>query len=237
MMKKKNGLDVYNVTKLYNKNSGIKNISVGITSGEIVAFVGPNGVGKTTLVRSIAGLATVSQGVILLDGIATSDFACKTKIGYMQENLDFYKKMTVYEVLDLICKVKFNGNYYKQIDDFLFRYNLYDQRNYLIGKLSLGMKRKLSIIMSLIGEPRLIILDEPTNGVDTSGIIHLKNDLLKCSKNNQIIVITSHVLDWVERICTRCIFMKSGMIVKDMTLDGEHESLENEYEQIYEVIL
>lgn len=206
-MKMNHKLILNHVTKMYDKDHGIKSISTEINCGEIVAFIGPNGVGKTTLVKTIAGLSQVTKGEIILFGMHTSSQICKPKIGYMQNDLGFYDKMTIYEVLDFICLVKFDGKYRAKIDIYLKKYNLYEQRNSFIGSLSLGMKRKLSIIMALIGKPALLILDEPTNGVDTHGIIQLKNDLLNCLEERKIVIITSHVLDWVEKIATRCIFL------------------------------
>lgn len=226
-----NNLEIINVSKLYNQNVGIKHISACIETGEIVAFVGPNGVGKSTLVKSVAGLIKTSEGEIYLNSVATSEPICKQQIGYMQEDLKFYYKMTVYEILDFICQVRLKDKYYETIDDYLLRYELYDKRNEFINNLSLGMKKKLSIIMALLGEPQLIILDEPTNGVDTLGLLQLKHDLMECVEAGSIVIITSHILDWIEKICTRCIFLRDGIIVKDVHTDSC--DLEIEYERLY----
>lgn len=230
----KNKLEIINLSKLYRGDLGIKHISSSMEAGEIVAFVGPNGVGKSTLVKSVAGLLKASEGEIYLNGISTSEPACKRQIGYMQEDLSFYYKMTVYEILDFVCQVKLQDRYHETIDDYLLRYELYDRRNDCVNKLSLGMTKKLSIIMALLGEPRLIILDEPTNGVDTMGLLQLKQDIKKCAENGGIVIITSHILDWIEKVSTRCIFLKSGEIVKDMHTEGY--DLEAEYERLYSVM-
>ena len=95
------------------------------------------------------------------------------------------------------------------------------------------MKKKRSIIMALLGSPQLILLDEPTNGVDTLGIIQLKNDLIQCSQKGSIVIITSHVLDFIEKICSRCIFLKNGSIEKDLIADHTNTCLETIYEQLY----
>ncbi len=226
-------LIIDNITKLYDNKYGIKSVSATINSGEVTAIIGPNGVGKTTLVKCIAGLLQVSEGTILLSDISTSSRSCKPQIGYMQNELDFYNKMTVYEIMDFICKVKYAGKFCEEIDLYLKKYNLYEYRNSYISELSMGMKRKLSIIISLIGTPKLILLDEPTNGVDTYGILQLKADLAKCSQKGSIIIITSHVLDFLEKICSRCIFLKNGMIIQDIRLADNKVDLENVYESIY----
>lgn len=223
-----NRLVISNVTKIYENKCGIRNISANIKAGEIVAIIGPNGSGKSTLVRTIAGLVKCSAGEVTLNDVVTGEPSCKSLIGYMQENLQFYDKLTVYEILDFICKVKYRGKYHEKIDDFLVKYDLFDKRNTYINKLSLGMKRKLSIAMALIGENELIILDEPTNGVDTAGILKLKHDLSKYASEGKIVIVTSHMLDWIEKMCTRCIFLKDGYIVQD-------ENVQNiELEKIYE---
>ncbi len=226
-------LIIDNLTKMYDKRHGIKSISTVINAGEIVCFVGPNGVGKTTLVKSAAGLLRASEGKVLLQGIDTSSRECKSQIGYMQNDLSFYEKMTVYEILDFICKVKYDGKFREEINFYLKKYGLFEQRNAHIRKLSLGMQRKLSIIMALLGTPKLILFDEPTNGVDTAGIIQLKNDLHRCAKEGSIILITSHVLDFVEKICTRCVFLKDGRIARDLSLQESDVCLEDVYEEIY----
>lgn len=228
-----NDLILDNITKLYDKDHGIKSISTRLKPGEITAFVGPNGVGKTTLVKSIAGLLPLSGGNVLLSGLSTADRACRPKIGYMQNDLSFYDNVTVYEVLDFICRIKFAGRFHKEIDLYMHSYELYERRNSLVRELSMGMKRKLAIIMALIGTPQLILLDEPTNGVDTYGIIRLKEDLIQRSREGCIIVLTSHVLDFLEKISTRCIFIKDGRIAQDIRLDGNEFDLEQIYGQLY----
>lgn len=233
-MNDSNQLEVKNVTKLYPNQCGIKGISTTVRGGEIVSFVGPNGAGKTTLVKSIDGLSRIAEGSILLNGNLTSEPISKSQIGYMQEDLSFYEKMTVYEILDFMCKVKFKDQYYETIDDYLIRYELYDKRNTYIDKLSLGMRRKLAIVMALLGDTQLVILDEPTNGVDTAGILQLKHDLSKRVKQGAIVIITSHVLDWVEKICTRCIFLKEGEVVEDIEVGTR--DLENEYQRVYDLV-
>lgn len=232
-MKTKNALIIDNVTKLYNNHRGIKNIAATINSGDIIAFVGPNGAGKTTLAKSIAGLLRLSEGKVLLFGDDTASKICRPQIGYMQSDLSFYYRMTVYEILDFICKVKYGGRFSAEIDLYLKRYDLYGQRNILISELSSGMRQKLSIIMALIGDPKLIILDEPANGVDTYGIIQFKEDVLKRALNGSIVIITGHVLDLLEKICTRCIFLKEGQIAVDILMADNKMDLEKMYEKIY----
>ena len=232
-MNTRHELSFEHVTKLYRGTYGIQDLSVKLTSGEIAAFIGPNGVGKTTLVKAAAGLLSLSGGSVSLWGQNTKERSCRAEIGYMQSDMSFYEKMTVYEVLDFLNSVKFGGRYFAEIESGLYRYHLHEQRNTRIHQLSLGMKRKLSILMALMGEPKLILLDEPESGVDTSGIIRLKADLTACAARGAFVILTGHVLDFLEKVCTRCIFLKDGRIVKDVSLKEKSVGLETLYEEIY----
>jgi ABC-type multidrug transport system ATPase subunit len=131
--------------------------------------------------------------------------------------------MTAYEMLHFICQVKHNGEYTGEIDRFLRDYQLYEQRNVLM--------KKLSIIMALLGGPRLVILDEPTNGIDTSGLVTLKKSLEQISKDGAVIVLTSHVLDFIESIYSKCAFLLNGRI-ESVLCAGECD-LEEKYESLY----
>ncbi len=230
-MEKNSILKICNLTKQYGGKAGITGISFALKSGEAAAVIGPNGAGKTTLSRAVCGLSRITEGSVLLDSVPT--FRCRERIGYMQDNLDFYEKMTVYETLDFLCAVKFHGEYTGEISPYLKKYHLYDHRNQKISRLSLGMKRKMSLIMALLGTPRLLILDEPTNGIDTADIIRLKQDLLAFRENGGIVLVTSHVLDWAEKTCTRFLFLKSGRIAGDYEAVSLHTDLETLYERLY----
>lgn len=232
-MKTDHRLTIDHVTALYDKRHGIQSITASIDCGEITAIIGPNGAGKTTLMKAIAGLMPVAEGEILLSGLNTASRMCKPQIGYTQDNLDFYEKMTVWEVLDFICQIKYCGKYREEIEPYLKRYELYEQRNSYICALSMGMKGKLSIIMALIGTPKLILMDEPTNGIDTYGILQLKNDLNRCVHEGSAVIVTSHVLDFLEKICARCIFLKDGVIARDIRMIGSNPDLDDIYQEIY----
>lgn len=228
-----NNLTLNNASMLYDKKHGIQSITATINFGEITAIIGPNGAGKTTLIKAIAGLTPLSDGEILLSGLSTSSRICKSQIGYMQENLNFYRKMTVYEIMDFICQIKFGGRFQEEIEPYLKRYELFEQRNAYVSALSMGMKRKLSIIMALIGTPKLILMDEPTNGIDTYGILQFKNDLIRCIQQGSAVIVTSHVLDFLEKICTRCIFLRDGVIVQDIQITDNSQDLDSIYQKIY----
>lgn len=232
-MKSDRSLIIDQISKLYDGKHGIKFVSTVIHSGAITAIVGPNGAGKTTLIKILAGLISPTEGEIKLFGKSMIRGIDRVKVGYMQNDLGFYYRMTVYELLDFFCKVKLSGNFYDEIDIYLKRYSLYEQRNCRISKLSLGMQKKLSIIMALIGRPELILLDEPTNGIDTYGILQFKEDIKQCARKGSVVIVTGHVLDFLEKVCSHCIFLKDGEIVKEICTTDGMTDLEKQYEQIY----
>lgn len=227
-------LEVKNITKLYNKNAGIQDLSIQVESGDVVCLVGPNGAGKTTAIKCIAGLLESQEGKVILNGSEINLQKTKKNIGYMQDSLDFYDNMTIYEVLDMIDKIKLGGKFHREIDVYLKKYDLYNVRNTTVRLLSMGMRRKLTIIMALLGEMELIILDEPTNGVDTLGIIFLKEDIKKMSEKGKMILLSSHVLDFVSMVCNRAIFLKEGKVIEDLSdRDEKFIHLEEVYRNIY----
>ncbi|MCL2052218.1 MAG: ABC transporter ATP-binding protein [Lachnospiraceae bacterium] len=224
-------LKIEGITKLYDAKHGIKNIKLEAYEGDVISFIGPNGAGKTTLVKCIAGLLYSQKGKISLNELDVLDRNCKRKIGYMEESLNFYYDMTIYELLDFIYKIKYRSKNISEVDGLLNDFNLYSERNRLVKLLSVGMKRKLSIIIALLGSPQLVILDEPTNGIDTSGLMFLKRHIKLLSQRGSIIILTSHVLDFVESISKKCIFLDEGQIAKEICA-GEL-NLEEEYEKLY----
>lgn len=227
-------LEVKNITKLYNKNAGIQDLSIQVEPGDVVCLVGPNGAGKTTAIKCIAGLLESQEGKVILNGSDINLPKTRKNIGYMQDILDFYDNMTVYEVLDMIDKIKLGGKFHREIDVYLKKYDLYNVRNTTVRLLSMGMRRKLTIIMALLGNLELIILDEPTNGVDTLGIIFLKEDIKNLSQKGKMILLSSHVLDFVSVVCNRAIFLKEGKVIEDIRdLEEKFIRLEEIYRNIY----
>ena len=154
----------------------------------------------------------------------------KKRIGYAMDEEGSYPDFTLYELLHLANDIKFHGKYIKQIEELLKTFSLWDNRNMLYTKCSLGMKKKISLCLSFLGNPYLILLDEPTNGVDTKGIISLKKQIQQAKQKGVIIVVTSHVLDFVGQIADENIFINKGKIC--CVVDA-HKDLEKIYERIY----
>lgn len=223
-------LVINKAAKRYENGRGITDISYKLERGTIYSLIGPNGSGKTTLVKCIAGMQNLSSGTIELNGCSTLRRDIKADIGYALEEHDIYPDMTIYELLDLVNEVKYQGAFGEQVDSLLKAFELWEHRHMLYEKGSYGMKKKTGICISLLGNPELILLDEPTNGIDTKGIITLKKEILRAKENASIVLITSHVLDFVGQVADWNLFLKEGKIVSCL---GKNVNLETEYERLY----
>ncbi len=218
------------VTKKYDDIYGIFNINLKLKKGNVYSVIGPNGSGKTTLIKSMAGMTNITAGTILLDDENTMLRQTKKQIGYAMDEEGCYPNFTLYEILQLANDIKYHGEYANQIRELLQEFSLWENKNMLYTRCSLGMKKKLSLCLSFLGTPSLILLDEPTNGVDTKGIITLKKQIEQAKKREAILVVTSHVLDFVGKIADENIFINAGKIC---CVVDSHDDLEKIYERIY----
>ena len=221
-------LEIHNLTKRYKNNKGIFEFNYSFEEGKVYALVGPNGSGKTTLMQMIAGISDPLHGTVELDGINTKARSCKKEIGYALELSNDYTKQTIYQFLTMVCEIKYKGKHTDEIDRYLKDFELERDGNTRIADCSLGMKKKVGIITSFIGLPKLIILDEPTNGLDTTGLIRLKRYIEKAREDRHIVIVSSHVLDFVDAIMDKIIFLKEGRIV---SCNGS--STEEQYRRLF----
>jgi len=222
-------LEVNDISKKLGKKQVLKDVSFFLCANEIVGLVGCNGVGKTTLLKLILGLQKSDFGIVRINGynIKTSCNKALERVGAIIENPDMYSYLTGRENMELVRK------YYKNIDkdrinELVNLVGLEDSIDMKVNKYSLGMKQRLGIAVSLINNPNLLILDEPTNGLDPEGIISLRKILLKLK--NITILISSHNLNEINNLCDRVLFMKDGSIVKD--INCEDINIEDEFMKI-----
>ena len=220
-------LEISDLTKKYDEDKGIFDLSYTFSEGKIYALVGPNGAGKTTLIRMIAGISEPLSGSVKLDGQNTLSRKCKSQIGYALELTDNKTRQTIYQFLGMVCDIKFGGRHKDEILHFLRNFELENDKDVRLSDCSLGMKKKVGIIASFIGFPKLIVLDEPTNGVDTTGLIMLKKYIEKAKANGCIVIVSSHVLDFVDTIKDDIIFLKNGHAVvgKGTTTEEQYKDL------------
>lgn len=225
-------LSVQNLSKIINNKKILDNVSFDIEQGEIVGFIGQNGAGKTTIIKCIAGLYNFNIGNINICGydIKTNFEEALSKIGFIIENPDMYNNLSGWKNLKIwsLLYGKVNDSYLKElITDVKLEKRIYDK----ICTYSLGMKQRLGLVQALMNQPSILILDEPTNGLDPVGIMELRDLLLKLKKDRNItILIASHMLSELEHICDRFIMIDNGKIINQVdseTLKKEKKSLED----------
>jgi ABC-2 type transport system ATP-binding protein len=210
-------IEVSSLTKTYGKKRGIDRISFTVNEGEIVGFLGPNGAGKTTTMNIITGYISANSGAARIGGIDVLEdpVTAKKKIGYLPEQPPLYLDMTVEEYLNFIYDLKHvKLKRKKHIDEICELVGLRDHFKRLIRNLSKGYKQRVGLAQALIGNPEVLILDEPTVGLDPKQIIEIRNVIKNLGKNRTIILST-HILQEVSAICERVLVINNGQIVAD----------------------
>lgn len=223
-------LKVNQISKFYSDNVGIRDISFTLEKGSVTALIGPNGSGKTTLLNVLAGILKYDSGEVLLDGLKTDELSVRQKIGYLPDMISINPRIKVIDLLYMVSDYKFNGKYKAEIESDLEAYHINNFKNTKFDDLSMGTKKKVGIIIAFMGYPNLIILDEPTNGMDTYGILQFKNSILKAKENKSTIILSSHILDFVNSVADNSIFLKN---MKVETIVDNNENLENIYKKLY----
>lgn len=205
-------IELKNLTKYYGKHLGIEDVNLTIEQGEIFGFVGPNGAGKSTTIRLILNLIFKTSGEAKLFGLDTEKDSkeIKKKIGYVPSEVNYYEFMKVEDILKLTLKLCKCGD--KQSIGELCSYFELDKKR-VVKELSFGNKKKLAVIQALIRNPELLILDEPTNGLDPLMQNRLFDLLIKLKNEGKTIFLSSHNLNEVERYCDRVAIIKKGKVI------------------------
>lgn len=214
-------IEVTNLSKRYGTHLAVRNVSFSIERGEVVGFLGPNGAGKSTIMNIITGYLSLTQGKVTIDGfdIAENPEAAKRRIGYLPEVPPLYIDMKVREYLGFIYdlkKVKFPKK--PHIDEIMRIVRIDSVANRLIKNLSKGYRQRVGFAQALIGNPDVLILDEPTVGLDPKQIIEIRNLISRLGKNHTII-LSSHILSEIQAVCERVIIINQGELVADAGLD------------------
>lgn len=223
---------VESVTKRYDGLKAVDNVSYTVEPGEVFALLGPNGAGKTTLVRMLMGFARPTCGRLLIDGVPVSDPACRKKVGYLAEGHRIPPFLTGYEYLMRhagLCGMA-RVDAVKEVGSMLEKVGMADKGRQRAGTYSKGMSRRVGLAAALIGNPRLLILDEPVSGLDPLGIRDVRTLLEQLQNQGTTIVLNSHLLSEVERVCSTAAIMTGGRIrVKDRidNIVTKGESLED----------
>ena len=225
-------IEVKNLTKRYGQNKAVDDISFEIKEGEIVGFLGPNGAGKTTTMNMLTGYLSASEGEARIGGkeILEEPNEVKKLIGYLPEQPPLYYQMTVREYLEFIYdlkKVKLNKK--EHIESICRLVRIDNVINRVISNLSKGYKQRVGIAQALIGNPPVLILDEPTVGLDPKQIIEIRT-LIKRLGESHTVILSSHILSEVQAVCDRIIIINQGKIVADSSaqdLTSQFGSLKN----------
>ncbi|MBS9773599.1 MAG: ATP-binding cassette domain-containing protein [Tenacibaculum sp.] len=202
-------LSIKNLNKKYGKVHAVNNLSFDVKKGEIYGILGPNGSGKSTTLGIILNVVNKTSGEFTWFNGSMSTHDALKKVGAIIERPNFYPYMTAVQNLQLICKIK-NVPFYR-IDESLKTVNLYERGNSKFRTFSLGMKQRLAIASALLNEPEILILDEPTNGLDPQGIHEIRKIIKNIAKNGTTILLASHLLDEVEKVCSHVMVIRNGV--------------------------
>ena len=211
------------ITHKYKDFVALDSVSIGIKPGEIVGLLGKNGAGKSTLMRVLTGFMQPTEGTLYFEGLEFRDEnkIIKTKIGYLPENNILYDEMSVFDYLKFVSEIRgvSKSKRMKLISDTILKTGLESKLNSFIFELSKGYKQRVGVAQALIHDPKLLILDEPTNGLDPTQVLQIR-DLIRALKTaNTAVLVSSHILNEVEALCDRVIMLDSGKKTVDVAMN------------------
>ena len=212
-------IEIKNVSKTYNrKKKVLKNISFKIEGGEIFAFIGHNGAGKTTMIKCIMGILGFEEGDILVDNksIKEEPLECKRIMAYVADNPDLYENMKAIDFINFICDMYEVSEDIRRENTLKYAkmFGIEDKLNDDISSFSHGMKQKIALIAALAHNPKVLIMDEPFVGLDPKAVYDMKEIMRDMTKNGKTIFFSTHILDVAEKLCDRVAIIKDGTIVK-----------------------
>ena len=214
-------LNCQNLYKHFGKKEILKGISFEICSGDILGFIGPNGSGKTTTIKLILGLQSIDNGSVEINGfnVVKNFEKAIEKVGAIVENPDLYMYLSGYDNLKLVANL-YKGIDSKRIDEVIKLVGLENRINDKVSKYSLGMRQRLGLAQAILHKPNLLILDEPTNGLDPEGIKDLRELLVKLATTEHMgILISSHNLAELASSCTQACIIKTGVLIESSEID------------------
>lgn len=248
-------IEIQNLTKRFGQIKAVNNLNFTVEKGEILGFLGPNGAGKSTTMNIITGYLPSSEGTVKVCGydIMESPKEVKRRIGYLPEQPPVYMDMTVKDYLDFVSDLKLVDKKKKksQLSDIMELVKITDHRNRLIKNLSKGYKQRVGLAQALVGSPEVLVLDEPTVGLDPKQIIEIRK-LIKALGKEHTIILSSHILPEVSAVCERVVIINKGEIAAIdtpenlskgfgaasrllVTVSGPKNSVENAIKEIYGV--
>lgn len=234
-------VQIDNLTKIFpvplrrQRVTAVRNLSFEVRPGEVYGLLGPNGSGKSTTLKILLGLVTPNHGRAMIFGQDSRDYHSRRDVGFLPENPYFYKFLTAAETLRFYGKVCGMGGTLlsKRIDELIHLVGLEDARDRRIGGFSKGMLQRIGLAQALIQDPRLVVLDEPTAGVDPAGSHQIRDLILDLKQRGKTVLLTSHLLEQVQEICDRVGIMARGEMIREGAL-GDLVSVKNQTEFVIE---
>ena len=225
-------LQIIDLTKKFGEQTALNNINLNIKKNEIVGLLGPNGAGKSTLMKSITGVLKIETVQILFQGRDISQFPIESKknIGFLPENNPLYQDMFVKEYLNFVANI--HKISYKRVEEVIDLVGITPEKSKKISQLSKGYKQRVGLAQAIIHQPDLLILDEPTNGLDPNQIIEIRN-LIKEISLEKTIILSTHIMQEVEALCSRVILIHKGNILQDCSIEdfkGKFQNLEEAFQ-------
>lgn len=225
-------IEVQSLTRRYGSTTAVDDVSFNIANNEIVGLLGHNGAGKTTIMRMLSGYLEPSSGNVTISGV---DLLCdprsiQKKLGYLPENLPVYPEMMVADYLEYAATLKGipPGERYREVKESLMATNLAQRALEPVSTLSRGLKQRVGVAQAILGNPRLLILDEPTNGLDPGQTEHMRS-LIKRMARSATVILSTHIMQEVEAVCDRVLMLRNGQLALDERL---HELRHQEVLQI-----
>jgi len=211
-------LKIQDISKAYGRIQALKSVNIEVPEGSVFGILGPNGSGKTTLLSIILDVLGADAGTYSWFGVGSSQ-EIRKKIGSLLETPNFYHYLSAVNNLKITHEISGRGNNGSEIDNVLKKVKLFERRTSRFSTYSLGMKQRLAIAASLLGNPRVLVLDEPTNGLDPVGIAEIRELILLLKDQGHTIIIASHLLDEVEKVCTHVAILNRGVLVTTGRVD------------------
>lgn len=216
-------LQVQNISRRYGSHLAVNDVSFSIKKGEIIGLLGHNGAGKTTIMKMLSGYLEADSGQILLDGLDIQQHrqAIQQQLGYLPEHLPLYPDMTVLDYLDYAADLKAvaKDKRASEIRRVIAATALQDKLNAKIDTLSRGYKQRLGVAQAILAQPRLLILDEPTNGLDPSQTLQMR-ELIQQIAKDATVILSTHIMQEVQALCSRVLLVQQGRLVLDSELEA-----------------
>ena len=212
-------IQVKEVSKYYSQQAALQSVSFEVKKGEIVGFLGPNGAGKSTLMKIITTYLAADEGQVEIcqENVEENPLSVRQKVGYLAEHNPLYLEMYIKEYLDFIADLY--GCSKERVSDMIELTGLIPEQHKKIGELSKGYRQRVGLAAALIHEPEVLILDEPTTGLDPNQLVEIRT-LIKNSGKNKTVMLSTHIIQEVEKMCNRVIIINKGKIVADEQLES-----------------